>query len=331
MAKPTTVLALLLALSLTAAAQLRNPNNGPRAAQFGGTISGTVLTSDNHAVRDVRVELRDLYSGQVVESTYTGPNGNFDFMQVDAGTYEVHAVSGTDEAVERVDLRGLEASVSLRLPRSQAADADGGAMVSVAQYKVPNKARDAYHKAEKAFSKQKFDEAASELEKALGIYPQYAQALTLRAILRLDHEQLAQASADLEQAIKVDPNYGLAYVVMGATQNLNSKFDDAIRSLQRALSLAPASWQAHFEMAKAFLGKGDYTSALRNVQHASEMAPADYAPIHLLKAHALLGLKSYNDAMLELEKYLETGPDGQTKVQARRELDQVKAFTAQQK
>ena len=331
MATRITVLVMVLALSLTAAGQLNNPSGLPSRSNVTNStsVSGTVFTSDNHGARNVRVELRDLYTGQVVASTYTGPNGNFDFMQVNTGSYEVHAFSGTDEAIERLDMRSGDTNVSLRLPRPQGAEADGAATVSVAQYKVPGKARDAFHKAEKAFSKQKFDEAGADLDKALGIYPQYAEALTLRAILRLDHHNMQDAAADLDQAVKCDPNYGLAYVVMGAAYNLTSKYDDAIRSLQRGTALSPASWQAHYELAKAFLGKGDYESALRNIVHASQMAPSDYAPIHLLRAHALLGMKSYSDAMVELENYLEKTPEGENKAQVRHELEQVKAFAAQ--
>ena len=117
----------------------------------------------------------------------------------------------------------------------------------------------------------------------------------------------------------------------GAAQNQTSKFDDAVRTLQRGISLNPASWQAYFEMGKAFVGKGDFPTAIRNLDQAQQMAPATYAPLHLVKAHALLGMKNYTDAMAELEKYLEKDPNGQSSVQARQTLEKVRAFVATKK
>src|SRR5512140_2568621 len=110
MAMRITVLVMVLALSLTAAAQFNGQNGLPsRNSSFASvSVSGTVFTSDNHGARNVRVELRELYNGRVVSSTYTGPNGGFDFSQVSVGSYEVHAIAGTDEAIERLDVRAGE-------------------------------------------------------------------------------------------------------------------------------------------------------------------------------------------------------------------------------
>jgi Tfp pilus assembly protein PilF len=325
------VLTTLLALSWSASAQMHSAreNAGPLSS---GSISGTVRTSAGQAAHDVRIEVRSMSNGDTVGSTYTSPNGSFEIMSLPAGPYEVHAIAGTNDTVERVDLRSGETFVSLRLPQADGAQAgDGGSTVSVAQFRVPSKARDVFHKAQKALDKQKFDEAEKLVDKALEIFPQYADALTLRALLRMDTGRIPEALDDLQKAIHDDPSYALAYVVMGAAQNQSAKFDDAIRSLQRGVSLNPASWQAYFEMGKAFVGKGDFPTAIRNLDRAQQMAPDTYAPLHLVKAHALLGMKSYPDAMSELEKYLERDPHGQGSEQARQTLAKVKAFMATQK
>ena len=323
------VLAALLALSWTASAQMHSPNAGPFSS---GSISGVVRTGDGQAAHDARIEVRSMSTGDVVGSTYSSPNGTFEVMNLPAGAYEVHAIAGTNDALERVDLRSGETFVSLRLPQSEAAQAgDGGSTVSVAQFRVPSKARDVFHKAQKALDKGKFDETEKLVNKSLEIFPNYADALTLRALLRMDAGRTPEALDDLQKAIHDDPSYALAYLVMGAALNQSARFDDAIRSLQRGVSLNPASWQAYFEMGKAFVGKGDFPTAIRNLDRAQQMAPDTYAPLHLVKAHALLGLKSYADAMSELEKYLERDPYGQGSEQARQTLAKVKAFMATQK
>ncbi len=326
------VVATLLALSWGASAQMRSgtfDNPGPLSS---GSISGIVRTSDGQPAHDVRIEVRNLDNGRVTSSTYTSPNGSFEVMNLPAGAYEVHAIAGLNDTLERVELRSGESFVTLRLPQPDGAQAgEGGSTVSVVQFRVPSKARDAFHKAEKAMDKQKYAEAEKLVNKALEIFPTYADALTLRALLRMDARRTPEALQDLQQAIHDDPNCALAYVVMGAALNQSSRFDDAVRPLERGISLNPASWQAYFELGKAFLGKGDFPTAIRNLDRAEQMAPDSYAPLHLAKAHALLGLRSYADAMSELEKYLERDPHGQASEQARETLAKVKAFMATKK
>jgi len=201
--------------------------------------------------------------------------------------------------------------------------------VSVAELKVPDKARTAYEKAEAAFDQHKIGEAQRKIDKALQIFPRYTQALTLRGIIDLTQYQPAKAREPLEQAVQYDPSDGIALIALGATYNALARFDDALRILDRGLTLAPSNWQAHFETAKALLGKGQYQGSLREVDKARRLAPARFAAtLHLVRAHALLGLKSYGPAATELEQYLGEEPNGPNSQEARRTLDQVRAFTA---
>ena len=326
------VLAALLALSCTAFAQMRGGSLANPNILSSGSISGMVHTGNDQPARDAHIEVRSMETGQVVSSTYTAPNGSFEVMNLPAGAYEVHAAAGLNDTVERVDLRSGNCFVSLRLPVPDGAQAgDGGRTVSVAQFRVPSKARQVFHKAQKALDKQNYDQAEKLVNKALEIFPNYADALTLRALLHMDAGRIPEALDDLQNAIHDDSSCSLAYVVMGAAFNQTARFDDAIRALQRGISLNPASWQAHFELGKAFVGKGDFPTAIRNLERAESMGPNSYAPLHLVKAHALLGMKSYSDAMTELEKYLEREPNGQNSAQARETLAKVKAFTAAKK
>ena len=325
------VLATLLALSWTAVAQMHSGLESPGSLNT-GSISGMVRSGNDQPVPNARVEVRSLANGQTLSATYSSSNGSFEVMNLPAGAYEIHATAGLSDTIERVDLRSGDTFVTLRLPLGVATDVGGdGATVSVAQYRVPHKAREAFQKAQKALEKEKLADAEKQVNKALEIFPTYADALTLRALLHMDAGRSSQALDDLQNAIHNDPRYSLAYIVMGAVFNQNANFDDAVRTLQRGISLNPSSWQAYFELGKAFVGKGDFPIAIRNLDRALQMAPDAYAPLHLVKAHALLGLKSYTDAMTELEKYLERDPNGKASAQARQTLAKVKAFVETKK
>ena len=292
-------------------------------------MSGSIATLDGTPVRDARIEVRDLLNGTLITAGYSLPNGTFSFFNLPTGQYEVRAVVGLQEVRERVDLQNVEQQVSLHL--AQGGPQASGGTISVAEMRIPDKARKEFEKADEAFNKHKLDDARAHCEKSLALSPNYSRALTLSALLDLSENKLEDAAQKAEQALKSDYGYGLGYIVLGSIYNAMQRYDDSLRTLERAMPLVPTSWQAHFEMAKSLLGKGDYQRSLASSDRALQMVPMEYAPIHLIRAHALLGLRSYSEAMIELEKYLGDEPHGADTANVRKTLDQVKAFVATSK
>lgn len=292
-----------------------------------GTLSGTVHDSSGKPIKDARVEVQNRENGQIVFSGYTNPSGSFAISNVPAGGYDIVVSSGLSETREPVTLEGADQEISIYLPAGNPDTGGDRNSVSVAQMRVPERARNSFRKAQEAMRKEKTADAQKYVEEALHAYPKYADALTLRGILRLDEKNYEEASKDLEQAVQDDPNYPLAYVALGATYNLQSRWDDALRALTRGTSLNPAAWQAYFEMGKSLLAKRDYQAALQQFDKTQQLQP-QYTLVHLVKAHALLGLKNYTNAMTELEAYLEQAPKNSQSDEARATLDKVRAFTA---
>ena len=277
------VLLLMLATAVTVAGAQRIPQQqgmpglpgNSQSSSMGGSIAGRVRAMDGARIANARVELTAIHGAQGVTSTYTDSNGNFEFGNLPSGDYELVVTQGLEQARETISVAGPFASVDIRLGSSTAPAAGGATSVSVAEMKVPDKARNHFHKAEAAMRKQKFDEVNSEVEKSLELAPNYANALTLRAVLRLDGDQPEQALTDAQKAINSDPNYAMAYIVCGATFNFMAKYDDAVRTLERGIALDPTSWQGYFEMSKALLAKQSYEASLRNVNRAFDLAPKD--------------------------------------------------------
>jgi tetratricopeptide (TPR) repeat protein len=202
-----------------------------------------------------------------------------------------------------------------------------GNTVSVAQYRIPEKARNEFQKAQEASTKLNFDDARKHVERALELCPNYADALTLRAVLNLASNTPA-AVADLQKAIQCDGNYALAYTVLGSALNMQEKFDEAMQTLQRGQSLAPDSWQTYFEMARSYVGKQDYASALRQLDRAQSLVPAEYPTLLLVRAQANMGLKQYQTAMQELQTFLQKDPNGPNSMAAEKMLRQTRELMA---
>ncbi|MCU1287379.1 MAG: repeat protein [Acidobacteriales bacterium] len=286
-----------------------------------------VSTGNGTPAGNARVELRDIGTGQLAASGYTNSSGSLELSGLSGTVYILEITHGLSELKEKTDIR-MDRILSVSLPGAGSENADVGTnnSVSVAQYKVPSKARNEYKKASESLSKQKKDEAAEHLAKALAIYPNFAEALTMRAILSMDHQDDQSALTDLESAIKIDPSYAFAYFAMGATYNSLSRFDDAVRTLERGLAIAPTSWQGYFELGKAKLGKGESEQALRQLDKAQSLVSQSYPSLHLVKAHALLSLKQYADAMNELQLFLTQAPNDSRSASARNTLEEVKAY-----
>jgi predicted Zn-dependent protease len=315
-------LLMIAALAVAAGAQMQLNS---------GTVSGTVTGDDGKPLRDVRVEAYSISTGQPLRSGYTNPAGNFELSDLPNGDYDIVAQHGIHEARERVSVQGGGgALLSLRITGAGAAVADAGGQhsVSVAQLQVPGKARRYLKKAEKALREGEYEAARENVNKSLAAFDKFPEALVLRGVLSLDENQLGAATADFQRAIDLDASCAIAYVAMAAAQNVQGKFQDAVRSAERALTLTPNNWQAHFEMGKAQVGNASYRDALRSLDRAAQSVPDVYGPIHLVKAHALLGLKNYAEAMHELQAYLDREPAGPGAENARQALEKVKAFAA---
>lgn len=309
--------------------QMMTPPNG-RGFREAGSISGTVLNLSGDAMKSVQVQLHDAATGSVVGSVYTNDSGQYVFSGVRHGSYEVMAFSGVRQTSDRVEVGAWPVTANLRMPFSGKPDVGAGQnTISVLQYRIPDKAREEFTKAQDDLSRHKIEDGEKHLDRALEICPNYANALTLRGILELSASKTSNAMADLQKAIQSDGNYALAYTVMGAALNSTKKFDEAIRSLERGASLEPDSWQTYFELAKAYVGKADFASAIRQLDRAQSLTP-DFPMIRYVRGFALMGLKQYQQAATELQGFLEKVQSGPESDRARQLLSQAQQLGTRQ-
>jgi hypothetical protein len=321
--------ATLLLLTLSAWTQeLSNPRSFEQRSINSLTV--TVRDKDNQAVPDARIEVRPVMGVAGAFSGYSNRSGIFEADGLGDGSYEILVQKGVSQASDRITVTGGMAAVSLTIDTvdRDAAAVGNRSTVSLGQYRVPKKAREEYNKADHALAERKIDEAHKHLAKALEIYPDFAEALTMRGIMNLEDKNYDAALNDLDHAIKSDSGYSMSYVAMGAAYNLTQRFDEALRVLDRGITLAPDSWQAYFEESKAQVGKSNYEAAIRAADKAQALSNGKYPLVHLVKAHAMLALKQYDPAMGELQAFLEQDPKAPQAESARTTLEQVRAFVA---
>jgi len=319
------LLVSILISTVCCCAQIGTFNDSPSSLSFHSSLSGTVRDTADRPIQGAHIDVRDTNTGHIVADTYTFLNGGFEITNLRRGVYEVVASAGVTEQRTRVEVDG-DREVSFRLSLTSPAAGDS-ASVSLSEMKVPGKARRMLQKAEEAFHKARLQEAFGFVQKALGFYPDYAKALTLRGILHMQQGDTKDAQPDLEKAVELDYGDDMGFVALAALYNNEGEFDRAQKTLEHGMSLNPNSWQANMELARAQIGRKEYGAAVRSLDRAMPLAPPEITIMHLFRAQALIGLKAYGDAVTELESYLSQSPEGPNSERARTALAQLKDFT----
>ena len=197
----------------------------------------------------------------------------------------------------------------------------GDTRISITRLREPRKVQRLYEHAMEAWLKHKPAEAVRRLEQALNLYPPFPEALTFYGGIQSSQQQWESAERNLQAAIQSDPSYSPAYAVLAGVYNAQARFDDAQSAAQQALSEGADSWDVQYEIARAFIGKQQYETALAVTDAALRSKHGGL--LHLAKAHALLGLRRYQQAATELRTFVQDQPDGDGSEQARDLLSRI--------
>lgn len=181
--------------------------------------------------------------------------------------------------------------------------------------RAPDRARKALQKAGKAIHENHMDEADRQIAQALAAYPDYAQALTFRALIHIGTARM-EAIEDLQQAIRLDPSSPLPYAILGSTYNDTKSYDDAFPLITRALQLLPTAWQVHFEMARTLSGRHQTTEALKEIGNALHLSSGltstreTRAVLHFWRGKILVDQNDLSNARLEFQQAMSEQPNG---------------------
>ncbi|HWR16207.1 MAG TPA: tetratricopeptide repeat protein [Terriglobales bacterium] len=320
---------LILALALPAWAQ-STPWSRPSHDRFEAPISGVVRDYRGNAVNGARVEIQELMTGRTVITTYTYSNGSFQTDELPAGRYEIVAIYGLTEARMRFDPEH-DRDVTLSMPAPPTTESSSNPTVSLSQMKVPGKARKFFQKALDAFRKSRIDDAFGFVQQALGMYPDYAQALALRGVLNLQKGDTQSAQPDLEKAVALDYGDGTSFVALASLYNVEGKFQQAQQVLERGLRMHPDSWQALTELARAQIGRKEFNEALGTLARSEKLLPPSIHYPLIFRAQAYAGLKNYPAAVADLQTFLQKEPDGPNSEAARKTLGKLQEVVLAEK
>lgn len=176
--------------------------------------------------------------------------------------------------------------------------------VSVSQLGISHKVLKHLESAHQRFSKTDLRGANAEIRRALDLDPHCAQALTLRALIKLASRDFAGAARDADYAANLDPGDPLSFLASATAYNSLRDFQRAETAARQALRMQPDLWQARLELAKSFYGRHQFTSALRE----SDAAKTDFPDVHLVRGTILMNLGRTREAVEEFVTFLAEAP-----------------------
>ena len=200
-----------------------------------------------------------------------------------------------------------------------------GSSVSVTSMMAPKDANKAYEHGLQALLKNKPDDAVKGFEKAVALYPNYAEAWLNLGKLRVQRKLVEPARTAFQMAIDADPKLVPSYLELGMLYAAEANWQRSGEVLDRAVKLDPVDFpQAWYADSVAHYNLKNYDAAEKSAREAVKLDPKHANP----RAEYLLGLvlaekQDYAGAAIELAAYIAQSPDAPDLVQVKEQLAQI--------
>lgn len=168
-----------------------------------------------------------------------------------------------------------------------------------------------YDRAVVELHNQKLAEAEKDALRAAKLDRRFADASALAATAALAQMQFPRAMAEATRATDEDAKDEKAWVILATADNYLGRYEEAAAALGHVAQVdrkgahAAYPWQAAYQWARSEAGQEHGTQALEWSNVAALTAPAGFAPLHLLRASALLAAGQCSASADELETYLQ--------------------------
>ena len=180
--------------------------------------------------------------------------------------------------------RAIRESLQLPNPPPQPIIA-GTVSAATLRHAVPKAAAKAHERARKLFAAGQFSDAARELEKALALDPDFAEAHENLGALYLKLDRPAEAEQHVRRAIELNPSSSFAHSDLSALQLLSGDPGAAERSARRALELSRGNDWARFMLGMSLLrDPATHAEAVQQLEYASRSVPVAKQALKALQA-----------------------------------------------
>jgi hypothetical protein len=220
-----------------------------------------------------------------------------------------------------------------------------GMTLNAAPYKAPSDARKAYEKGLEAERKLRLADARQYFEKAVEIYPKYANAWFQLGVVLQNLAQKESARTAYIQATTIDPKFLPPYLSLASMAYEAENWTEVLRLTGHILSLDPLNQvavtgyildldplnyaEAYFYNSVANYKLDKIEAAERSALKAEHLDLRTHFPqLHLLLAEIFTRKSNYATAISEIQTYLELAPQAKNADQVREQLAKLEKLNA---
>ena len=160
------------------------------------------------------------------------------------------------------------------------------------------------------YDKNRFAEAVREYSRAIEVKSDVPQFYFYRGYSRYRLNQLEAAAADITRSIELNPRSPTGYAFRGLIRATMNQPDAAIADYDTALKISSRLTWIYRERAVAFAMKQKFNDALSDMNRAIETGPQDQASLadlYFERAKIQTDLQRGDDAMTDINKAIELG------------------------
>jgi Tfp pilus assembly protein PilF len=268
--------------------------------------------------------------GDAIAETFTHADGRVEFTDVASGLYRIKVSSPDIETTtsDSFDIgendRTHSEIIHVKPIRAGSSTPAGAPTISSQQLNIPEKARNELEKGMDAFSKGDSKKAAAHMEKAIQIFPKYAQAYNNLGVIRINQEDKTAAKAAFEKSVEIDDHFAPGFVNL-ARLLVSSKESEAVTMLQKGLAIDPNNLEGLALQSRIQLKQSKFDEALATINKVHAMPHENFADVHLIAAEIYQKQNRNAEALAESETYLKEYPDSPRAAQVRQAMAQIRS------
>jgi len=185
-----------------------------------------------------------------------------------------------------------------------------GLTISATSTMAPKDAKKSFDKGRADMQKGKSDDAQKEFEKAVGMYPKFAEAWYYLGLTQEDKKNVEEARKSFAQALDADAKYVNPYLELASIDMREQKWQDAADISDRVMHLNPVDFpQAYYFNAFANFNLQKFDLAEKSAKDGLSRDTAHkYPRMSRILAVIMAQRQDYTGAAEQLRAYLQFAP-----------------------
>jgi tetratricopeptide (TPR) repeat protein len=250
-------------------------------------LKGEIFSEEKTQLNGYQVDLYEVHSNRDVDHTDVHFDGGFQFRNVPHGDYQLRITNDFGEVVHQdfVTVGTHTQPVEIRLPKRRIERPPSGPIsLSQLQHPPTRKAVGAFMAAQTLSQAGQFEKAAAELEKAVRISPEYAEAYTNLAAQHARMGRYAEAIADATRAMELTKPNAMDLSNLAFAQYKLNRYAEAVQSARTAVRLDPANDKAHYMLGTLLvMDKNTLHEGVVHLERAVASVPSAQANLNMAR------------------------------------------------